>query len=154
MKSTMVVAAVDPGLLTGVALINFGMVPGARTFLAEAAELDFEDMLPWFERVVPVADVVVSERFIIGPQTVGKSQAPWSLRVEGIEFALCARYDKVPVLQSPADAKSLVSNELIQRVGLWYKGGAGHAHDAIRHGLTWAMKNGWRDPRLLPDDES
>jgi hypothetical protein len=152
MKSNVVVAAIDPGLLTGVCMVNFGFVPGARTYLVEAAELEFDDMLAWFDRVVPRADVIVSERFIIGPQTVGKSQAPWSLRVEGVQFAVCAKHGKEPVLQSPAEAKALVSNDLIRRLDLWYKGGAGHALDAVRHAVTWAMHNSWRDPRLLPDD--
>lgn len=151
MSSSVIVAAVDPGLLTGVAVVHFGFVPGSKTYLASAAELEFDDMLDWFEKNIPVADVVVSERFIIGPHTHKKTQAPWSLRVEGVQFAICAREGKEPVLQSPADAKSLVDNDLIRRLGLWYRGGEGHAVDAVRHSVTWAIRNGWRDPRLLPD---
>ena len=54
--------------------------------------------------------------------------------------------------QSPAEAKSLVNNKMLHRLGLWHRGGAGHANDAIRHAVTYGIRKGWRDPRLLPPD--
>jgi hypothetical protein len=51
--------------------------------------------------------------------------------------------------QSPADAKRMFTNEAIKKLEYWHKGGAGHALDAIRHGLLYLAKNGWTPLRLL-----
>jgi hypothetical protein len=52
------------------------------------------------------------------------------------------------VMHKPA-AKVAINNEQLKAVGLWHRGGAGHANDALRHIAIRLINVGWRDPRLL-----
>ena len=48
------------------------------------------------------------------------------------------------VFQSPSD-KSIITNEMLRKRGMWHVGGGGHANDASRHLLTYLRKHrGWR----------
>jgi hypothetical protein len=40
-------------------------------------------------------------------------------------------------------------NEALKKLEYWHRGGAGHALDAIRHGLLYLAKNGWTPRKLL-----
>jgi hypothetical protein len=51
--------------------------------------------------------------------------------------------------QSPADAKAMFDNPKLKKLNYWYKGGEGHALDAIRHGLLRLVKIGWKPLDLL-----
>lgn len=76
--------------------------------------------------------VVVCERFIINVNTVGNSQAPWSLELIGVSRYLAAKHDCAFVLQTPADAKNFMKDERVKKLGWWQKGKP-HANDALRH---------------------
>ena len=76
--------------------------------------------------------VVVCERFIINVNTVGNSQAPWSLELIGVARYLAAKYHAQFVLQTPADAKTFMKDERLKKLG-WYLKGKVHANDALRH---------------------
>jgi hypothetical protein len=96
--------------------------------------------------------VVVCERFVINAQTVRNSQAPYSLEQIGILKHLC-REHQFPVdaikFQAPVDAKKMFPNPALKHLGIWHKGGEGHANDAIRHGLLALVKTGWIPKELL-----
>ena len=146
----MLVAAFDPGLLTGACIARF-WTGQCEMLLSE--EVSFEEILDWSERYIPQVGHVVSEKFTITPQTGKNSQAPWSLRVEGVVISVAHRNSHTVEFQSPASAKSLVDNDMLRRLGMWHKGGEGHANDAIRHAVTYAVRHGWKDARLLPTDD-
>lgn len=94
---------------------------------------------------------VVGERFIINQATVTNTQAPWSLEVIGAVRYMCVKYGCGElVLQNPSDAKKLVTNDIIKKLGWWTKGTAGHDKDALRHLATFALKNGWRHTAFIP----
>jgi hypothetical protein len=40
-------------------------------------------------------------------------------------------------------------NPALKHLGIWHKGGEGHANDAIRHGLLALVKTGWIPKELL-----
>jgi hypothetical protein len=147
-----IVIAVDPGLVTGLAVV--GRARDGNPFLLYSNELSpmltgqvFESLL---EIRYPQAEIVV-ERFTITVATAKNSQAPWSLKVIGMIEWLVWRHsarepEDVILFQSPGDAKRMIPNKLLQTYGVWHKGGAGHANDALRHGLYRHAKLGWREP--------
>lgn len=95
---------------------------------------------------------IVCERFTITAQTAKNSQAPYSLEQIGVlkQVMRDAGMDENSLkFQSPSDAKRMFTNEGIKKLGYWHRGGAGHALDAMRHGLLFLAKNGWTPLRLL-----
>lgn len=147
------VLTVDPGLANGVALVQ-----------REPMEKIWSDELDWkgtYRKVNNTlhelggenVDVVV-EKFIITPNTGKLSQAPWSLEVIGQMRALawlhgCTGADGSITLQKSGDALDFAPNSRLRAVGLWHRGGAGHAKVALKHALLFLVNTGWRDPRLL-----
>lgn len=146
-----IVIAIDPGLVTGLAVV--GRAREGNPFSLYSAELSptltgerFEDLLAAYPR----AEIAV-ERFTITTVTAKHSQAPWSLKVIGMVEWLIWRGtgrdpEDVVLFQSPGDAKRMIPNSLLQKYGVWHKGGAGHANDALRHGVYRHAKLGWREP--------
>jgi hypothetical protein len=100
--------------------------------------------------------VIVCERFVINQQTVRNSQAPYSLEQIGVLKHLC-RVSKIAPdpdkirFQAPVDAKNMFPNPALKKLGIWHRGGEGHALDAIRHALLALARQGWV-PRALLDD--
>lgn len=148
------VVAIDPGKLTGVAfMLRKGdevsllgsfewdedeVIPGVRPFI--------QDWRPLQKGAFPLR--VVIEKFTITVETAKKSQAPFSLEVIGAVKQVCrdAEYPVSAIAwQKPSEAKESFPNAKLKRVGLWHKGGEGHALDAIRHGALYLARTGWRD---------
>ena len=149
--SDFIVMGVDPGLMTGVCLVNFGR-DREDPVLMTSKEIEFPEVMLWCSTFMPEAQRLVAERFIITPKTGKNSQAPWSLETLGVVRAMSLDNDLELELQSAAEAKSTVDNPMIKRLGLWHRGGKGHALDAIRHATTYAIRKGWRHRQLLPSD--
>ncbi len=150
----MIVYSVDPGLASGVALLYIpteGEIEQLGSW--EMTPEDTEDatlktILTYLQHDLRV----VVERFTITTETGKKSQAPFSLELIGsIKYICRVNGAPVPVLQTPVDAKSFAPNPRLRALGLWHKGGHGHALDALRHGLLYAVKNGYRDSRLISE---
>ena len=146
------ILSVDPGKATGMTL--FSIERGEEPVLIWAGEYQQEEYAkPIRDTLVEYPDVlVVCERFIINAQTVRNSQAPYSLEQIGIlkQLMLDDGLDPDHLLyQSPADAKKMFPNEALKKLDYWYKGGEGHALDAIRHALLYSVKLGWTPRRLL-----
>lgn len=150
----MIIYSVDPGLASGVALLH---VP---------AEGQFEQLGSWEMTPEETEDAtlqtietyrdhdlrVVVERFTITAETGKKSQAPFSLELIGsIKYICRVNGAPKPVLQMPVDAKNFAPNPRLKALGLWHRGGHGHAMDALRHAVLYAVKNGYRDDRLILD---
>lgn len=150
--------SVDPGLKTGVALLDR---KGDDVSLTLSAELNEAELAPWLRMCLhnwreledeDVTVTVVFERFLITMETAKNSQAPWSLEMIGVLKQVCRDYGyplELIYAQRPTEAKNVVPNPKLKRLGLWHRGGAGHANDAIRHGVLCLIKRGWEDPRLL-----
>lgn len=150
----MIIYAVDPGLASGVALLH---VPedGDPQLLGswELPPEETEDATVKILQTYREHDLrIVLERFTITAETGKKSQQGWSLELIGsIKFICRTSGAPAPVLQTPADAKNFAPNPRLKALGLWHKGGHGHALDAIRHAVLYAVKNGYRDKKLLVD---
>jgi hypothetical protein len=157
------VLAVDPGKLSGIALFQYQN--GVPTLL-HSYETDFDTYADTIRGMIYVsvqggADrlLVACERFTINAQTVKNSQAPYSLEQIGILKQALKDMEKhlnrvghyLPglAMQAPSDAKNMVPNQALKKLGYWHVGGDGHALDAIRHGLLRLVKAGWVPRALL-----
>lgn len=150
------VLAVDPGKASGICC--FVWEPNQEPELLWAGEFQPSEYIAPIRETLGKAFLegyvldVVCERFTINAQTVRNSQAPYSLEQIGVlkqAMRDAAIDESLLKFQSPADAKRMFTNEGIKKLGYWHKGGAGHALDAIRHGLLFLAKNGWTPVRLL-----
>lgn len=149
------VLAVDPGKATGVALFSYQT--GSEPVLEWSKEVEADEFAKVIRGVLWAPEKkqhlsIVCERFIINAQTVKNSQAPFSLEQIGI-LKQCLLDSGRPMddifFQSPADAKAMFDNPKLKKLGYWHVGGAGHALDAIRHGLLKLVKTGWKPINLL-----
>ena len=144
MKEQITVAAVDPGLRSGVAMVDFWPDGNCHSI---ASELPVEDMLDWCEQIIVPENhltVVTCERFVITPKTVTNTHQPWAIEMTGLVRVFAERAG-VPFTQyTAAKAKGAVTNDMLREVGLWHRGGKGHANDALRHAIVAAIERGWR----------
>lgn len=144
--------AIDPGLATGICCVRW--VKGSEPELVWSAELNMSEFAPAVRGVLAkYPDInVICERFVINQQTIKKTQAPYSLELIGI-MKQCledmGRDRDDFKFQAPADAMNLFPNPALKKLGYWHRGGAGHALDAIRHGLLAVTNAGWPPARLL-----
>lgn len=143
---------VDPGKATGIALLecvgnDVSIVWSRETDFMETGNLINATLLE--HKDVPDF-VVVCEAFIITPKTGQNSQAPWSLELIGVTRWLCGAYgvDRL-VLQNSQRAKEFCPNPRLRNLGMWHRGGAGHARDALRHAVLYLVGQGWRPEKLL-----
>jgi len=142
----------DPGLVSGVAVLHWNLdgIRKYESFEGSLAEVG-EAADAFLDLNSPTRSEVVVERFVITPRTGELASPDWSLKVCGaLEWLVWRRWEKpgdeTVVYQSAGDAKRLCPNEVLRKADLWHRGGAGHARDAIRHGLyRYSVQYGIRD---------
>ena len=150
---TRYIYAVDPGKMTGLAL--FSVEPGAEPTLEWSGEVDFSSFVFEARKAFELYGdnlEVICEKFTINAQTAKKAQAPYSLEVIGALKSIMLDNGRDPeslMYQQPADAMAMFTNAKLKKLEYWHRGGAGHALDAIRHGLLRLVKTGWVPTRLL-----
>lgn len=148
------VLAIDPGKATGLAWLR---QETGKIHLEDSYEANPDDLIdtirPYLAEWRPLSEGqpplrIVMEQFIINAATPQRSQeASWALRTIGaVEQALRdVEYPLAAIAwQKPAEAKTAFNNEKLKKVGLWHRGGEGHALDAIRHGALYLVKVGWQ----------
>lgn len=143
------IIAIDPGLANGCAHVR---VTPTELVVVSTAELAPRETAAWTRDAIRSADpdttAVVIERFTITAKTAQNTQAPWSLEVIGQTRLIIwdeMGPEREPFLQNVADSKAAFTNDRLRRYGLWHKGGAGHAVEALRHAALFAQTY-----RLLP----
>lgn len=132
------IVAVDPGKMTGVALFESQILP--EPTLIASHEFERDELEVWLEDVLQPTDIrrveVVAERYVLSDL-----DSPWSLKYLGVLSYLSRKGGwGEPTIQTPADAKSFATDERIKQLGFWHRGGAGHANDAIRHGVLYMVR--------------
>lgn len=131
------ILSIDPGKMTGVALFEAPSWDDAPA-LMYTAELEQFETCAYVERFLDENyeyTELVLERF-----KISDVDANWSLEIIGTVRYLAAKRGLTITLQTPADAKGFVTNEMLQGLGYWHVGGAGHANDAIRHGVLYMVR--------------
>lgn len=131
---------IDPGDSTGLAVIRGD---GVRLHHEQGSPSILDDFILRFPFLLyPGQDVLVGcERFVITSETARHTAQPTALEVIGVVKQLCRLNDWPLHLQQPANAKRLVTNDLLRKLGLWLTGrdvgrpDANDANDATRHAL-------------------
>lgn len=129
-----IVFAIDPGLLTGLVLVD--IKDRMNPVKIWSKEADTEEFYKISENTIEKTKenlIVVVENFIISERTYKLTQAPWSLMYRGFIEYLCWKHNVPCILQTPSEAKDFVTNEKLKLANMWHVGGAGHANDAARH---------------------
>ena len=139
--------SIDPGKMTGIAEWDISDLKDPK--LLESLELEQMPLSAYVEEKLRYAHEydIVMERYVIG-----EADAPWSLEVIGsVRYLQWKQTGSDYVeLQTPADAKSFCDNDRLRALGFWHVGGAGHANDAIRHGVLYMVREYfWHSPKLL-----
>jgi len=160
MDAKYAVLAVDPGKTTGIAFLLWSGNPNEDPVIELTDEVSAES----FSQVVDNAFLsgamqagtvlVACERFVINQATVRNAQAPWSLEQIGVLKHLCRINKFAPApeeieFQAPVNAKNMFPNPALKKLGMWHKGGEGHALDALRHALLLITKKGWIPSKLV-----
>lgn len=135
--------AVDPGVVTGLVLWS--------------DQCDLEEVyMHEIEGIKPAADLIkrwamsisrrtiLTEKFTISQRTIKGAVKYESLYLNGW---LAIEYGDDVTEQTPAQAKGLVSDEMLHHLGWWHKEGAGHANDAARHLIYRLVKD--RNPLVI-----
>ena len=135
------ILGVDPGLTTGLALIEFSPVK-----ILVAAELDPDAVSQWVHALLvdtesdPVVAIAI-ERFTITARTIKLSRQNDALEVIGAVKAMVTITGGtvLTATQTPSDAKSTWPTERLKLHDLNVKGG--HARDALRHAMLYLQRN-------------
>jgi hypothetical protein len=132
----------DPGLVSGVAILHWTAKSGIEKVEAfEGSMAEVGEVAEGFLVLhKPERAEVVAERFVITTRTGELASPDWSLKVNGmLEWLVWKHWglvdDQGVVYQGASEAKKLVPNPVLRTAGVWHKGGAGHARDALRHGV-------------------
>lgn len=147
------ILSIDPGKLSGFVLLSIRNFPEQEPKVLKAEEYT---QIETCNEVIKVIEdhygdlEIVMEDFIITTETAKKKTDRWySLEIIGA-IRYFAEANKIPfTLQSPAAAKSFVTNERIRNLGLWVAGGQGHHHDAMRHAILYIVQRTQSLPKGL-----
>lgn len=93
------------------------------------------------------------ERYVV-TQGGGRAGRPeHALEVIGILRATCERHGATVLQPVMSSARVVATPEMLRQLG-WHRPGKGHANDAARHLLAWALRARalppWLADRLLP----
>lgn len=131
--------AIDPGLMTGMCIIDITDIENPVKYWS--AEWTMDEFFKGIVGVLaePRIVEVVIEDFRITDATGDLSEAPWSLKLIGVTEYLGYIHGKSVVKQQPVE-KAFPTNDRLRMVDFWHVGGAGHANDALRHAMVWIVK--------------
>ncbi len=144
MNRTETIIAVDPGKLTGWAVLD-----------EEGAFSQGEDLLHNIMMSVDTLlreghkPILVCEDFIYTQATAKKSRQTWSTEGIGILRYLAAMHQVSFIIQTPAAAKRFGTDEKLKAIEWYHPTPGGHQNDAARHLLLYADSVGRIDRRRL-----
>lgn len=147
------VVAVDPGLVTGLAVLHF---PEMRfgSEQVEGRHAFYDTLNGVLGSGIPAE--LVCEKYVITQRSAQVSPQYDALYIIGHLDAVCHRLGIPFTLQTPAQAKSFASDDKLKRAG-WYRATpGGHANDAARHLLRYVVRTYPADarPLLYPTEEA
>lgn len=147
--SGLTIVAVDPGKMTGWAMLKLGEFSSGQTVGSA--------FLIWIDEALQggLMPSIVCEDFIYTAQTAKKSRQTWSTESIGVLRFLADKYRVSFTLQPPVDAKKFSTNDKLKQLDWYTPTKGGHANDAARHLLLYCIKNGLFSPRelLKPEHE-
>lgn len=130
------IIAVDPGKMCGLIVVN--EVDGRTVLHAELSPYEtVETVWSMLHGTQPLT--VVSERFVITPQTHKHTRQYDAIETIGALRYVCRRTDTDFELQS-REVKDRVKNETLKLLGWWKPTLDGHANDAAKHAFAAFMR--------------
>lgn len=140
----MMIVAVDPGKMTGVAVLDTSDV-------YTGWEGELHDALRSIDVQLDLGHkfVIVCEDFIYTQATAKKSRQTWSTEGIGVLRYLAETHGVQFVLQTPAAAKRFATDEKLKVLDWHHPTKGGHRNDAARHLLLYADSVGRIDRRRL-----
>lgn len=143
------VMAIDAGDMTGIAVVDFTDNGPVLCYLSQFAG----DVTQTMHRVAAViramdVGVVVAEQFNLRPGNQFVADLSTVYRNGALEYMLAVHFGIDPVWQTPAQAKGLVSDTVLKRLGpdFWPTGktvgqkDAHDARDALRHAIRYGVE--------------
>jgi hypothetical protein len=114
---------VDPGLVTGIAVYEAG-----KRFTSY--ELTRGQIMGFMRQITQPGDVVIVERYTISAQTIKKTRQVDAMQITGAVTELCRLIGAHCIIQEPAPAKRIGSNDVLKFLK-WYRVTKdNHANDA------------------------
>lgn len=123
--------ALDPGKTTGWSIWKYDHETPATCTMYGQVEGGVEGYYEMFYKFA--ADIIVAESFVLDGRTPNPDITP--LRIEGVLYAQSRQFG-IPVEMQRNNFKKHVSDELLKKHALWWKGKP-HASDSARHALAW-----------------
>lgn len=163
------VLAIDAGESTGMAVVDFTETGPELVSLSQFIA-GTTGTMRWLAGIIETYEVetVVAEQFNLRPGNKFLADLSTVYRNGALEYMLAVDFAMAPVWQTPAQAKGLVSDKVLKRLGdeFWPTGrtvgqkDADDARDALRHAIYYAVTTlkhrptielGW--PKEKDDDE-
>lgn len=147
-RSFRYVVGVDPGLSTGLSVLAIDPQAQRPVYPHLLYQGGSEEALRLLRGVLASAvasndlALVAAERYTVTERTGRRSSQPLPLQIIGQVTLLARDYGAKFILQSPSDAKRMISNALLRRVELYTwpstvgRPDANDVNDATRHALV------------------
>ena len=138
--------AVDPGLMTGIAWYSDGKF--------HSTEVEYERAGNYIETLITMyspegAVDLVCEKFFYTQATMKKSRGDWSMKLIGVMEFLAGQHECRLFMQSPSEAKNLMTDSRLKVLGWFNTSKGGHQNDAARHLARHLLKEKIIDGRNL-----
>lgn len=130
----------DPGLVCGWSHISVHEGEVGVFSCGETNHLGIGNMLydnPAIRSAVEKREIkidFVAERYIMNSKI---TQSPWSLETIGLIRYFTEKYSLPFHLQGSSEVKTIITDKVIKRAGLWEPSEGGHQMDAVRHALYY-----------------
>ena len=134
--------AVDPGVRTGVALMNYYHDTPVRLLLATDVGGGVEGFIEWIDAYQPATlEFIVYEDFILREGKHGVELEP--LKVIGALHVLAHELEIPLHSQPPSGRLKAVNDEALNRLGMRFSGNKDrNVKEAARHGVWWMKRQG------------
>lgn len=142
------VLGIDAGESTGLAVVDFTQGGTYASYVGQFTDGLVDTVSDIINATVSfIPDVVVIEQFDLRPGNKFLANLSTVYRNGALEYALATEVGTDPVWQTPAQAKGLVSDAVLKRLGdrFWPTGkdvgqkDADDARDALRHAIHYAV---------------
>lgn len=137
---TIEIWSVDPGLLSGWCHIS---VLDNKVSLFKTGEGDHFEIGKMFHDNPALTNASEHDFTIIVEsfkQNARMKPAPWSLETLGLVRYFAHVYNIPFIIVNPSEHKTLITNAVIKRAGLWSPTKGGHQNDAVRMSLYFLIK--------------
>jgi|SRR5690554_1780156 len=144
----MIIVGIDPGYMTGMSVMSVVNDKASFLILEESKFDRFPDALDsnlMYRQAIGnrlEENHVVCEDFYLNNDSITKTkgQTNWSIELLGVSRYLARQYGYEFHTQQPNQAKKLVHDSWLKKLGVYMNSDGGHANDAVRHAILLLSK--------------